>query len=163
MLDARLRARAIALGLTALVAASCDELPRDASGTLDRVRGGVLRVGATESPPWIVRAAEGASGPEAKLVEAFASELGARVEWQWGPGEEHLEALERRELDLVAAGLTRRSMWKHRVGLSRPWVKSGTREGVLATPPGENRFLVALDRYVERHRSAAVTATGGAR
>src|SRR3712207_7643050 len=45
-----LRSAALA-SLLALVAAACD-LPRDPEGTLQRVRGGTMRVGVVERRPW---------------------------------------------------------------------------------------------------------------
>src|SRR5690606_33083241 len=62
------------------VFAACG-LPRDPEGTLERARGGVLRVGGVDAPPHLVREGAAASGPEAELVYAFARSLGAEVEW----------------------------------------------------------------------------------
>ena len=139
----------------ALVAAgACEPWPRDPEGTFDRAAGGVLRVGATDAPPWIERAPDGsAHGPEAVLVQEFADSIGARIEWRWGSVDEHLEALERHELDLVAAGLLGSSPWSKRVGMTRPWLEEGDRKRVLAVPPGENRTLVALERLLEARKA----------
>jgi hypothetical protein len=56
--------------------------------------------------------------------------------------------LEAYRLDLVAAGLTDDDPWSERTGFSKPWKiePDGTRR-VLATAPGENALLVALDRF----------------
>ena len=131
---------------------ACDPYPRDPEGTLEEVRGHVLRVGAVESPQLLVRRGDAAAGPEAELVEAFARSIDARVEWRWMPPEEALERLERFELHLAAAGLKSSTPWSGRVGLSRPWRGSGDSARVLAVPPGENGFLVVLDRFIERRR-----------
>ncbi|MBW3534006.1 MAG: ABC transporter substrate-binding protein, partial [Gemmatimonadetes bacterium] len=133
-----------------LVATSaCGPFPRDPEGTLEEVEGQLMRVGAAESPPTLRRSGDGAAGPEAELVESFARSLGARVEWSWIGTEEALHRLERFDLHLVAGGLTRGTPWKAHVGLSRPWRGQGDTARVLAVPPGENRFLVALDRHIE--------------
>ena len=142
-------AGALALAL----AVACADLPRDPEDTLARVRGGTLRVGAVDAPPWIVRNGARASGPEADLIEAFAGTLGARVAWQWGAHDEHMRALERYELDIVAAGLTHKTPWGAHVGLSRPWLRQNDRQQVLAVAPGENGFLTALDRFIEMRRA----------
>jgi hypothetical protein len=47
--------------------ASCD-LPRDANGTLSRVRGGVLRVGVSLNGPWTMRSDNRVTGSEVLLV-----------------------------------------------------------------------------------------------
>jgi len=110
-------------------------LPRDPEGTLDRVRGDTLHVGVTEAPPFVVRHGERTEpgGVEAALVRGFADSLGAAVAWHWGPADGHLEALERFELDLVAAGLTAATPWKKRAGLTRPY---HTAHDALGAPPG---------------------------
>jgi hypothetical protein len=104
--------------------------------------------GVTDSPPWIRRSGDYATGPEAELVREVADSLDARVTWRWGPLEDHLAALERFEIDLVAGGLPEQTPWRHRVGLTRPWI-GGERGGrVLAVPPGENGFLAMLERHI---------------
>lgn len=149
----RMRPRTRAVLLFLLLPIACEPYPRDPEATLERASGGLLRVGATESPPWLVRTGDdSARGPEAEMVEAFAQAIDARVEWRWGAADEHLEALERHELDLVAAGLLASSPWKQRVGLSRPWHEAGDTRRVLAVPPGENRTLVALERVIEARK-----------
>src|SRR3546814_2639302 len=66
----------------------------------------LMRVGVSENPSWTMIDGATASGVEVDLVEAFAGELGARIEWVHGTEAELLAALERFELDLVVAGLT---------------------------------------------------------
>jgi polar amino acid transport system substrate-binding protein len=76
--------RSTSIGLLLVLAAACD-LPRDPEGTLERVRGGTLRVGVAHNPPWASLPAPGeAQGVEPRLVRALAAELGARVEWVAG-------------------------------------------------------------------------------
>lgn len=128
-------AAAPALAAAFLLAAfltACD-LPRDPEGTLASAAGGTLVVGVAESPPWVVRHGDEAAGVEGDLVRAFAAELGAEVEWVWGGVDEHLGALERFELDLVAAGLEGGSPWSKKLGFTRPYLEA---EQVVGVPPG---------------------------
>lgn len=142
-----------ALILTLAGVAACDGYPRDPEGTLERVSGGALRAGVSEAPPWLTRADDGSpAGPEAELIEAFARSVGAEVEWRWDGADELLEALERRQLDVVAAGLSGGSPWRVKVAFTRPWRVEGGDERILAVPPGENATLVALDRLIEARR-----------
>jgi polar amino acid transport system substrate-binding protein len=111
----------LSLLAAALAAAGCD-LPADPGGTLERVRGGVLRAGVGEAPPWTSTADPGPpSGIEPALVRGFAEGLGARVEWTRGTEAELLGALEERRLDVVVAGLLDDTLWASRVGLTRPY------------------------------------------
>lgn len=99
-------------------------LPWDPKGTLDRVRGGVLRVGVIEAPPWAAVEGGEVRGVEVALVEQMAGEMGARVRWVPGGESALLGALEQFELDLVVGGLDDDSPWEPRVALTRPYYES---------------------------------------
>ena len=137
------------LAAATTLAAACGELPKDPEETLDRALGAVLRAGAAAAEPWVVVGPDGSpSGPEVELVEAFARSIDARVDWRTGGADELLHALEKRELDVLAGGLTKKSPWAAHVGITRPWRKDGSEERVLAVAPGENGTLFALDRLI---------------
>lgn len=123
--------RLVALALVVAVLSGC-QFPRDPEGTLDRVSGGVLRVGVTPADPWVRLAADGPpTGVEVELVRRFADTLGARVEWVEGSESDLMEALHGRQLDVVIAGLTRRSAWAKEAALTRPYL---TTQVVIAAP-----------------------------
>jgi ABC-type amino acid transport substrate-binding protein len=138
---------------------ACERLPRDMRGTLDDVRGQTLRAGVvSERAPWVERRDGGAAGIEVELIERFAARLGARVSWTWGAEQRLIERLERRELHLVAAGLTDTSPWSKHVGMTQPYFESdedwNRRERhVLAVPPGENAWLRQLERFLREERA----------
>ena len=120
----------LALLLAAAILAGC-QYPRDPEGTLDRVRGGVMRVGVTHVDPWVKLDGGEPSGVEVELLERFAKTLGAEIEWVEGSESDLVDALHGRQLDVVVAGLTRRSEWQRVVALTRPFV---TYEVVIAAP-----------------------------
>lgn len=105
----------------ALALATACGPPRDPNGTLERVRGGTLRVGVAENPPWTTVSGRGVSGVEPALVADFARELDARVEWVPGPQEALFEAAEQGELDLVIGGVVYRTPWTRRLSLAMPF------------------------------------------
>ena len=119
-----------------LLCTGCDRFPQDPQHSLQQIlQRGTMRVGVTESPPWIVGGPPGkANGLEGKLLADFADELGVDIEWHWGSAEDHFEALKRYELDVVAAGLTRRNPWRKHVGFS---ISYYTSEVVIGVPPSE--------------------------
>jgi polar amino acid transport system substrate-binding protein len=124
--------RAVLLALL-LALAGC-QLPRDVDGTLDRARdGGALRVGLVEHEPWVSLAAEDPSGVEVGLVREFAARLGARVDYTTGTEQELVQALRRRELDLVAGGITDRTPWSKEVAMTKPYL---TTHLVVGLRPG---------------------------
>ena len=60
----------VLLLIAALVLGGC-QFPRDPEGTLDRVRGGTLRVGISPSEPWVTLVEdEPPAGVEVELVQA---------------------------------------------------------------------------------------------
>jgi polar amino acid transport system substrate-binding protein len=127
------RALTLVMLLAALAAAGC-QYPRDPDGTLNRVEGGVMRVGVTEADPWV--ALEGnrpVGGAEVELARRFARDLGARIEWVQGSEEELVDAAKEGQVDLILGGLTSKSRWKKDVAFTRPYVE--TRAGV-GTPAG---------------------------
>jgi len=57
------RAACVCVSALALSLVACD-YPRDTEATLSRIRGGVIRVGVIQNPPWAVFSTAGASGIE---------------------------------------------------------------------------------------------------
>lgn len=152
---------AVCLAANGLAAAACG-IPRDPEDSLDRVRQtGILRAGFTVHEPWVTTdGAGGASGPEAEIISRFAGSLGARVEWRQGSESELFEALERFELDVVIGGLTADNPAGPSLGLTRGYVERDEQH-VIASAPGENRLLVALERAVRAHAPAVAARVGG--
>lgn len=166
--------RAIEQGLSLAVLillplAGCD-LPRDPEDTLQQARGGTLRVGVIHDKPWTLEASGGepARGVEVELVNRLASELDATVVWESGGDSRLMQKLEEFELDLVVGGIVQNTAWEKRVGLTSPYfieqpksaadgkasrIHRKERKHVFAIPPGENGWLVHLDRFLEDNRS----------
>ena len=84
-------------------------IPTDPKGTLERARGGVLRVGITYADPWVRDGGAEPAGVEAELVRRFADHPGSRVQWIEGSEEQLFEKLELGEVDLVIGGITAKS------------------------------------------------------
>jgi polar amino acid transport system substrate-binding protein len=120
----------LVLLLAVALAAGC-QYPRDPEGTLDRVRGGVMRVGVTHVDPWVTLDGGTPGGVEVELLRRFARTIDAEIEWVEGSETELMEALHGRQLDVVVAGLTRRSEWRRVAALTRPFVSY---EVVIAAP-----------------------------
>ncbi len=122
----------IALAVVAVAAGAC-RIPEDPDGTLDRAEGGVMRVGVTESDPWVeLERGAPTGGVEVRLVRRFARDLDARVEWVDGSEEQLVDALKEGSLDLVIGGLTSKSRWKKDAAFTRPYVETRTVVGVPA-------------------------------
>lgn len=138
--------RLFALSLIAAAALAGCEFPTDPDGTLDRARGGTLRVGVTQAEPFVVLADGRPRGVEVALIERFAETIDAEVEFVSGSESDLMEALRGRQLDVVLAGLTRRSVWQHEVPLTRPFV---TYQWVIAAP--DEALAAELSEDLEGH------------
>jgi polar amino acid transport system substrate-binding protein len=132
----------------ALLLAGC-ALPRDPEGTLERVRGGTLRVGITAAEPWTRVEGRRPAGVEVELVRGFARGLRAEIEWAQGSETELVEALAERELDLLVGGLARDTPWSKEVALTRPYTTARVLVGVPRSegaPEGLEGLRVAVER-----------------
>lgn len=139
--------------------------PQDPNHTLERVRGNKMQVGVVENRPWVIRADNEAAGVEAALIREFAQELDAEIEWVWGSEQEHMEALERFELDVVVTGLTKATPWSSRVALTTPYIETPIKVGLppsaapLATLEGVEIAVAqgsAVATYVEEEEAIPV-------
>jgi polar amino acid transport system substrate-binding protein len=136
------------LVLLACAALAGCEYPRDPEGTLDRVRGGTLRVGISPSEPWVTLVEnQPPAGVEVELVKEFARTVDAEVEWVKGSESDLMEALHGRQLDVVIAGLTRRSVWMNDAALTRPYL---TTQSVIAAPDAATAERLSEDLEGER-------------
>jgi polar amino acid transport system substrate-binding protein len=150
------------LALTILPLMGACDIPVDPEGTLERVRGGSMRVGITENPPWTSIAGNGPQGVEVELLEDLAAELGAEIEWVGGSHGALLEALEVRELDIVAGGFTTDDPWAQMVTFTQPYAEIST---IVGVPPGRAplREIEGVEVTTERGRAttALVRDAGG--
>jgi membrane-bound lytic murein transglycosylase MltF len=139
--------------LASFLIGGCDAIPRDSAGTLERVRGGELRVGVAENPPWVRFEGSQVTGLEPDLIQEWAEKVGARVRFQRGSEADLVEALHRRELDVMAAGLDSKTPYAPRLAPTQPYVDVEDRHGkkkkhILAVSQGENALLLSLDRFL---------------
>jgi polar amino acid transport system substrate-binding protein len=122
----------VILLLVAVAATGC-QYPRDPDGTLNRVDGGVMRVGVTASDPWVLLDGDRpVGGAEVELARRFARDVGARIEWVQGSEEELVDAAKEGQVDLIVGGLTNKSRWKKDVAFTRPYVETRAVVGVPA-------------------------------
>ena len=141
-----------ALTLTGAIALTgCTSIPLDPDGTLDRVRGGELRVGASPSEGLVDVDGGEVSGPLVEVVEAFAEEQDARAVWTVGSEEDLVSDIESGALDLAIGGMTDQTPWTMRVGVSRafPALTADGTPLVMLVPLGENGFLSSLETFLD--------------
>jgi polar amino acid transport system substrate-binding protein len=134
--------------LAFFLAAGCG-MPKDADGAMSKIRNGTLRVGIAENPPWVAVNGAEVSGIEPQLVGDLARQLNSHVKNVYGSETLLLEALHRRELDMVIGGFTADSPWKRDVALTKPYHEDrNKRQHALALPPGENAWLMQVEKFL---------------
>ncbi|GAA4430487.1 transporter substrate-binding domain-containing protein [Georgenia halophila] len=151
-----MRRLVIALVVLLAVGACGVTIPTDPDGTLDRVRGGTLRVGVSPNSPWTDLPKGTDADPvgiEVELVQEFAETLDAEIVWVPGGEEELITELEHGYLDMVIGGLTARSPWSSKVALTYRYtvttnVYGQEEQHVMAVPMGENAFQAELERLL---------------
>lgn len=145
-------ALALSAAALALVLTACGSIPADPDGSLDVLTGGVLRAGASPSAGLVETEGTEPTGPLVDLVDGFARERDARIEWVVGSEEDLVAALEQGDLDIAVGGMTDATPWADRVGVTRgyPGVEgSDGRAIALLVPLGENALLSALELYLD--------------
>ncbi|WP_159501275.1 hypothetical protein [Microbacterium sp. 18062] len=139
--------------VAALALSGCGlQIPADPDGTLDRITGGVLRVGASPADELVRVSERDVSGPLPDLIEGFADERDARVEWTVGSEEDLVDDLVAGALDLAIGGMTDATPWVDAVSVSRGYSGvegSGGASVVVLMPMGENALQAALERYLD--------------
>jgi ABC-type amino acid transport substrate-binding protein len=98
---------------------------------------------------------------EAALIQAIAADAGAQVRWVRAPEALLMKSLHERQLDLVAGGLTGDLPWANKVAFTRPFATAAGKQHVLAAPPGENAWLVRIERVLEQQRPAVGAQMAG--
>ncbi len=164
----RIRRASAACAAVAVTALSGCQVPQDPDGTLDIVRDGTMRVGVTQSDPWVDLADPAdPKGVEPELLRQFAAGLNAEIEWIEGSEEELMGALKEGQLDVVLGGLTMKSPWIKEASLTRPYLSTRLLVGAApgtSLPDDLDGVEVAFERgteaggLLERKTGARATA-----
>lgn len=142
----------IALMLAGMLSGCGITMPADPDGTLDSVRGGELRVGASPDPGLVEVTGPEPAGPLPDLVEEFGETLDAETVWTVGSEETLVGMLEAGDLDLVIGGFTDETPWVDHAGTTRGYPGIDGADGrslVMLVHPGENAFLSELERFLD--------------
>ena len=138
-----------------LLAGCGAQIPVDPEGTLEDVRSGTISVGVSPNADFVEVSNGPLQGSEIQIIQNFAENLDAEVEWTVGGEEQLVSALENGDLDLVAGGISSKTPWAEQVGMTRPYTTHVDVDGkeskiVMLVPPGENAFLFEVERFLDR-------------
>jgi polar amino acid transport system substrate-binding protein len=132
-------------------------LPRDPESTTEKVHHATLRVGVTPAGSLVDLSKGQPSGTEVELVKGLAQVCEAHIEWVTGSQDDLFEDLENYHLNALIGGLKKDNPWKKSVKLTRPY--DGTH--VIALPPGENRWILCVESYLDNDRATLAEMLGG--
>lgn len=141
-----------AVALSVVVAGCGVQIPTDPDGTLDSITGGTLRAGASTDSVLVMMNGGEVSGSEVALIEGFAAEQDAAVQWTRASEETLVTMLEEGEIDVAVGGFTDKTPWAERAGVTRGYDAIDGADGrtlVMLVPLGENRLLSTLERYLD--------------
>lgn len=134
-----------------MIIAGCDNIPADPGQTLNQIQQtGQLRVGVSDRPPWTVSPL--GTGVEEELLKHWAEQNQVKVIWREGSERDLVEFLEQGEIDVAIAGFTDDTPWSERAAMTRPYLERPDGKHVMLVPKGENRWLLELDRFLQRRR-----------
>ena len=143
---------AIGLSLSLGLTGCAIQVPADPKGTYDHVRGSTLRVGASPEHGLVESGSTGPAGELVDLIEGFATQHDADVEWTWGSEESLVGELEQQGIDVAIGGFTDKTPWSNRAAVTRGYpeiVGADGRSLVMLVPLGENRMLSELETYLD--------------
>lgn len=157
LLWCRLHGVALCLLIVLLALTGC-RYPTDIEHTSEKIRGGVLDVGLTENPPWVMRSDNGPAGLEPELIKELAENLDADVRWHWGSEGVLVQALKEHQIDLVIGGITKSSSLSKLAALTKPYYKSTYTVGypesieVPASLDGEHVAFHPINHFIKALR-----------
>lgn len=133
----------------ALLLQACNgNFPKDPEQTLSKIQNDTLRVGYSENLPWVIKTGQEPAGLEADLLKAFARTIPTTIKWENDTEQNLMEKLEKNELHLVVAGITKDNPWKKKISFTRPYAKQGKKKHVMAVIHGENAFVLKLEEFL---------------
>lgn len=146
-----IRLRFFVLLLTLVLYYECSEFPADPKDTFKKINKGILIVGYTENPPWVILTNSDPEGIEPDLIRSFAKSIQAEILWYRGSENTLFQKLEQNDIHVIIGGLTDKSPWKkEKTGFTRPYYKNGKEKHVMAVIEGENKLLYKLEVFLNK-------------
>lgn len=123
--------------------------PKDPENSFEEAREKALLVGAVPNPPYVEITNNQFTGIEVEKLREFAERENLLIEFEKGTESELVEKLEKFELHVVIGGISKKTIWKKKAGLTLPY---DTRH-VFLIPKGENRLLEHLESFITREKT----------
>ncbi len=116
--------------------------PKDPNNSFENAKKSSLRVGIVPNTDSIT------TSFEKNFVENFAKKEGMQTQFIADNETELVKKLENYQLDIVLGGFEKKSNWKKKVGMTKPYDD----KHVLFIPRGENRLLFHLEKFITKNK-----------
>ncbi len=117
-------------------------IPKDPNETYEKAKKSSLKVGIVPLGDSILKQ------KEKEFITDFANEESMEVQFTSVNETEMVKKIEEYELDMGLGGFEKKTNWKSKVGMSKPY--DGTH--VIFIPRGENRLLSHLENFIKKNR-----------
>lgn len=119
---------------------SACNIPKDPNDSYKKAKENALKIG-------VVTEADSTSVlKEKNMIESFADNEGLQTQYYDGTETELVKQLEEFKLDIVMGGFEKKSVWKKKVGMTKPYDSTH----VFFIPKGENRLLYQLETFIHK-------------
>ncbi len=116
--------------------------PKDPNNSYENAKISSLRVGI------VSKTDSTTTSFEKKLVANFAEQEKMQTQFTTDNETELVKKLENYQLDIVLGGFEKKSNWKTKVGMTKPYGDNH----VLFIPRGENRLLYQLEKFLDKNQ-----------
>jgi hypothetical protein len=116
--------------------------PKDPNNSYENAKISSLRVGI------VSKTDSTTTSFEKKLVANFAEQEKMQTQFTTDNETELVKKLENYQLDIVLGGFEKKSNWKTKVGMTKPY----DGKHVLFIPRGENRLLYQLEKFLDKNQ-----------
>ncbi|HBL80311.1 MAG TPA: hypothetical protein DDZ79_10500 [Aequorivita sp.] len=121
---------------------SACNFPKDPKNSYENAKKSFLRVGVVSKTDSIQ------TSFEKNLIQNFAEQENMQTQFITDNETELVKKLEKYQLDVVLGGFKKKSNWKSKVGMTKPYDSIH----VFFIPRGENRLLFHLENFIHKHK-----------
>lgn len=116
--------------------------PKDPKNSYENAKKSSLRVGV------VSKTDSTQTSFEKNLIRNFAEQRNMQTQFITDNETELVKKLEKYQLDVVLGGFKKKSNWKSKVGMTKPYDS----KHVFFIPRGENRLLFQLEKFIEKNK-----------
>lgn len=122
---------------------SACNFPKDPNNTFQKAQKSTLKIGV------VLKSNDSNVQYEQQLVKEFGAQYNLQPSFTVGSETELIKQLENYQLDIVLGGFEKESIWKKKVGMTKPYDS----KHVFFIPKGENYLLFKLEEFFYKNQN----------